>query len=112
MTTFNPRGWWDPSGWFESPKRNRPEDLNREVTSRWTMAVAVCVWIASLAPGHLFADALAGLLFLAGLASMALACLQRDEPRAKHLTAWDEASWSLTISIGLQAWLTSRPPPL
>ena len=109
MTTFNPRDWWDPFGWFESPKRSRPADLNREITSRWTFAVAFCLCIASLAPADLFAGALAGLLFLAGLASMALACLQGHEPRAKHLTAWDEASWSLTISMGLQAWLTSRP---
>jgi hypothetical protein len=109
MTTFNPRDWWDPFGWFEGPKQNRPEDFHREVTLRWTMAVTFCVWVASLAPAHLFVTALAGFLFLAGLASMGLACLQGHDPLANHLTAWDEALWSLTISVGLQAWLTASP---
>ena len=85
MTTLNPRDWWDPSGGFESPNRNRPEDLNREVTSRWTMATALCVWIASLAPPHLFLSALAGLLFLAGLASM-------DWPLCKDTIRWQSIS--------------------
>ena len=26
MTTFNPRDFWDPWGWFESPERDRRKE--------------------------------------------------------------------------------------
>jgi hypothetical protein len=72
--------------------RQRPEDVNREALGRWAMSVAFCLCFASLAPRPLFLVALAGFLFMAAVASMALAALQRHEPLAPYLTGWDEAS--------------------
>jgi hypothetical protein len=46
---------------------------------------------------------------MAAIASMALAALQRHKPLAPHLTAWEEAAWSLTLSLGLRLLL--GPPP-
>jgi hypothetical protein len=73
------------------------------------MSVAFCLCFASLAPRPLFLFALAGFLFMAAIASMALAGLQRHEPLAPYLTAWDEASWSLTLSLGLRLLLGPAP---
>lgn len=109
MTTFNPHDWRSRSGWFERPERRRPEELNREAGQRWAMALAFCLCFASLAPGPLFPFALAGLLFVAGLASLGLASLQRQPPFAPHFTPWDEAAWSFVASLALQAWL-GQPP--
>jgi hypothetical protein len=105
MNTFDPRDWWRPSGWLESPERDRrrPEEKNREAAQRWLVALAFCVCFASLAPAKLFPLALAGFLFLAGIASIAVACLQRHSPLAPNLTAWDEAAWSFAASFLLQA---------
>jgi hypothetical protein len=50
---------------------------------------------------------LAGFIFMAAIVLMALAALQRHEPLASHLTAWDEAAWWLTLSLGL----LGPPPP-
>jgi hypothetical protein len=106
MTTFSPRDWWNPSHWSEHDRRRRrPEDRNREVFLRWLTALAFSLCFSTLAPAHLFAVAFASLLFLAGLASLGIASLQRHDPLATHLTAWDEAAWSFALSFGLQAWL-------
>jgi hypothetical protein len=107
MTTFNPHDWWSASRSFlnAGTDRRRPQALNREAGHRWGMIAAFCLCFASLAPGHLFLSVLAGLLLLAGVASMGVACLQRQSPFAPHLTSWDEAAWSLTLSLGLRVWL-------
>jgi len=94
MTTFNPRDFWDPWGWFESPERDRrSRRANREAVHRWAAIVSFCLCFASLAPPGLFASALVALLSLAGIASLGVAALQRQKPTAPHLTSWDEAAW-------------------
>jgi hypothetical protein len=65
------------------------------------MGVAFCICFACLASPQFFAPALSGLLFIAGIASAALATLQRHNPLSKHLTAWDEAAWSFMLSLGI-----------
>jgi hypothetical protein len=68
------------------------------------LAVAFCFCFAALGPPSLFASAFAGLLVVAAIASTALACLQGHSPLARHLTGWDEAAWSLVLSLALGAW--------
>jgi hypothetical protein len=107
MTTFNPRDFWDPSGWFESPDRGggNPRAANREVAHRWAVILSFCLCFASLAPPGLFRPALAALLMVAGIASLGVAVVQRQNPTAPHLTSWDEASWSFLLGLGLHVWL-------
>lgn len=107
MTTFNPRDFWDPSGWFESPESERRSrrTANRDVVHRWAAIVSFCLCFASLAPPGLFASAFAALLALAGISSLGVAALQQQAPTAPHLTSWDEAAWSLALGFGLHAWL-------
>jgi hypothetical protein len=112
MTVFNPRDWWDPTEWFgtSGDDKRRPEERNREVAYRWAMSVAFCICFASLAPPGLFAHVLASLLFIAGMASLALGCLQRQCPLSNYLTSFDEASWSLLASMTLSFGLGPLPP--
>ena len=111
MVTFDPRDWLGPSGRFGrgTGAGRRSRDLNRETAGRWAAAMAFCLCFASLAPAPLFPFALSGLLFLASCASIGVALVQRTPPLAPHLTAWDEAAWSLAASLALQLWL--GPPP-
>jgi hypothetical protein len=107
MTVFNPRGWSGlPHGIEPHDRRGRrPGDLNRETVQRWIMAAAFCLCFASLAPASMMPLAFAGLLFIAGLASICLAYMRGDHPLAPHLTAWDEAAFSLAVSLFLVLWL-------
>ena len=110
MAIFEPRHRWSRWPSLESPNHERrPDELNREAAGRWALSLAFCFCFASLGPGHLFPFSFAGLLLLAAVASTALAALKGDEPLAPHLTAWDEAAWSLTLSLGLRMFL--GPPP-
>src|SRR3954447_16619772 len=105
MDAFDPRDWRRVPGWLVGAEqdRRRAEEKNREAAQRWLVALSFCCCFASLAPTRLFPLALAGLLLLAGIASVAVACLQRHSPFASTLTAWDEAAWSLAASFLLQA---------
>ena len=110
MTTFYPRDWPRLPDWLDPRERRRnPHEINREVLERCCMAVAVCLCFAALAPPDLMPFAFAGLLFLAGIASISLAVLRGDQPLATHLTAWDEAALLLTVSLGLRLWLGPFP---
>ena len=73
------------------------------------MAVAFCLCFAALAPPDLLPFAVAGLLFLAGIASISFALMRGDQPLAGHLTAWDEAAFLFTASLGLCLWLGPFP---
>jgi hypothetical protein len=103
MSTFDPRDWI-PSGWARDRER-RPQELDREVVGRWLTALAFCLCFAALAPSGLFLTAFAGLLLVAGLASAGLALIRGDPVLARHLTAWDEAAWSLALGLALALWL-------
>lgn len=107
MATFNPRDFWDPPHWFESPDRRprEPRVSNRDVVQRWGLILSFCLCFASLARPRLFVSAFAALLSVAGVASLGLAGLQRQNPFAQHLTCWDEAAWSLLLALGMNAWL-------
>ena len=105
MDAFDPRDWRRVPAWLVGAQqdRRRPQEKNREAAQRWLVALSFCCCFASLAPAQLFPLALAGLLLLAGIASIAVACLQRHSPFAPTLTAWDEAAWSFAASFLLQA---------
>jgi hypothetical protein len=107
----NPRYWFGPPSRWVSPAREhwRFQVINQQVAQRWALVLAFSVCFASLAPGHLFWVALSGLLLLAGLAAVGGACWKGRSPLAPHLTAWDEAAWSLTTGFGLQVWLGAMP---
>ena len=106
MTTLNPRNWPRLPDWLDPHQgRRRPREINREVLERCCMALAFCLCFAALAPPDLMSFAFAGLLFLAGIASVSLAVLRGDQPLAGHLTAWDEAALLFTASLGLRLWL-------
>jgi hypothetical protein len=110
MTTFNPRNGPRLPDWLDQHERRRsPGEINREALERCCMAVAFCLCFAALAPPDLMPFAFAGLLFLAGIASVSLAVLRGDQPLASHLTAWDEAALLFTASLGLRLWLGPFP---
>ncbi len=110
MTTFNPRDWPRLPDWLDPHEHRRsPREINRGALERCCTAVAFCLCFAALAPPHLMPYAFAGLLFLAGFASVSLAVLRRDQPLASHLTAWDEAALLFTASLGLHLWLGPFP---
>jgi hypothetical protein len=111
MVPFNPHDWTGGSGWpgHRHDDKRRPEELNREVVLRWLMAAAFCLCFAALGPPHLILHGFAGLQFVAALVSAMVAAFRREDPSAPHLTSWDEAAFSLLVSLGLQIWL--GPPP-
>ena len=110
MTTFNPRDWPRLPDWLNPHQgRRSPREINREALERCCMVVAFCLCFAALAPPALLPFAFAGLLFLAGIASISLALLWGDRPLASHLTAWDEAAFLFTASLGLCLWLGPFP---
>jgi hypothetical protein len=79
MTTLNPRNWPRLPDWLNPHEgRRSPGEINREVLERSCMAVAFCLCFAALAPLDLMPFAFAGLLFLAGIASISLAVLRGD----------------------------------
>ena len=88
MTTLNPRDWPRLPDWLDPHEHRRsPQEINREALERCCMAVAFCLCFAALAPPALMPFAFAGLLFLAGIASVSFAVLRGDQPLAPHLTA-------------------------
>jgi hypothetical protein len=110
MTTLHPRNWPRLPNWLDPHEgRRSPGEINREVLERSCMAVAFCLCFAALAPPDLMPFAFAGLLFLAGIASISLAVLRGDQPLAVHLTAWDEAALLFTASLALRLWLGPLP---
>jgi hypothetical protein len=109
MTTFNPRDWPCLPDWLDPHEGRSPRETNREALERCCMAVAFCLCFAALAPPHLMSFAFAGLLFLAGIASISLAIVRGDQPLASHLTAWDEAALLFTMSLGLRLWIGPLP---
>jgi hypothetical protein len=110
MTTLNPHEWPRLPDWLDPHEgRRSPGEINREVLQRCCMVVAFCLCFAGLAPPDIIPFALAGLLFLAGIASISLAALRGDQPLASHLTAWDEAALLFTASLGLRLWLGPLP---
>jgi hypothetical protein len=110
MTTLNPRDWPRLPDWLDPHEgRRRPQEINREALERCCMAVAFCLCFAALAPPDLMPYAFAGLLFLAGVASISFAIVWGDQPMASHLTAWDEAALLCTASLGLRLWLGPFP---
>jgi hypothetical protein len=110
MTTLNPRDWPRLPDWLDPHEHRRsPQEINREALERCCMAAAFCLCFAALAPPELIPFAFAGLLFLAGVASVSLAVLRGDQPLASHLTAWDEAALLFTASLGLRLWLGPFP---
>ena len=110
MSTFNSRDWLRLPDWLDPHDRSRsPRQINRAALERCCMAVAFCLCCAALAPAPLMPFAFAGLLFLAGIASLSLATLRGDRPLASCLTAWDEAAFLFTVSLGLYLWLGPLP---
>jgi hypothetical protein len=88
--------------------RRKSEEISREVIHRWLASLALCLCFALLGPvGHLPLS-LAGLLLIAALASIGLALVGGESPFSRHLTAWDEAALSLTVSLGLWLWFRDR----
>jgi hypothetical protein len=110
MTPFNPRGWPRLPDWLDPHQgRRSPREINQEALERCCMVLALCLCFASLVPVPLMPLAFAGLLCLAGIASVSLAVLRSDRPLAPHLTAWDEAALLFTASLGLRLWLGPFP---
>ncbi len=110
MTTLDPRDWPRLPDWLDPHEGRRSRrEINREALERCCMAVAFCLCFAALAPPDLMPFAFAGLLFLAGIASVSLAFFRGDRPLASHLTAWDEAALLFTASLGLRLWLGPLP---
>jgi hypothetical protein len=107
MAVFDPNDWWSRRSWFapdEARDRRRSEDVNREALHRWLAVVAFCLCFAGLGPvGHL-PWVFAGLLVAAAFASAAVALANREHPLSGHLTAWDEAAWSLALGLGVAVW--------
>jgi hypothetical protein len=84
VTTLDPRDWPRPPDWLDPRERRRsPQGINQEALERCCMAVAFCLCFAALAPPDLMPYAFAGLLFLAGIASVSLAVVRGD--RLLHL---------------------------
>jgi hypothetical protein len=110
MVTLNPRDWPRLPDWLDPRERRRsPQEINQEALGRCCIAVAFCLCFAALAPPDMMPFAFAGLLFLAGIASISLAVVRGDRPLASHLTAWDEAALLFTASLGLRLWLGPFP---
>ena len=110
MTTFNPGNWPRLRDWLDPHEgRHSPREINREALERCCMLLAFCLCFAALAPPHLMPVAFAGLLLLAGITSIGFALMRGDRPLAVHLTAWDEAAFLLTASLGLRLWLGPFP---
>jgi hypothetical protein len=110
MTTLNPRDWLRLPDWLDPHEGRRSlQEINREALERCCMAVAFCLCFAALAPPDLMPYAFAGLLFLAGVASISFAIVRGDQPLAVHLTAWDEAALLFTASLALRLWLGPLP---
>jgi hypothetical protein len=109
MTTLNPRDWPRLPDWLDPHEGRSPQEINREALERCCMAVAFCLCFAALAPPRLMPFAFAGLLFLAGIASVSFAVLRGNRPLASHMTAWDEAALLFTASLGLRLWLGPFP---
>jgi hypothetical protein len=113
MAVFDPNDWWDGRFWLapaDHRERRRANAINREVAQRWLAALAFCLCFASLGPPDQVPLAFAGLLLLAGLVAAAAAFARREHPLSPHLTAWDEAAWSLTLSLGLAHWAAATAP--
>ena len=110
MVPFDPRDWMRGSGWWDQrdQERRKPEELSREVIDRWLLSLALCLCFAALGPVDHLARSLAGLLLVAALASLGLALLRGESVLSRHLTSWDEAALSVTVSLGL--WLWFAPP--
>ncbi len=106
MVPFDPRDWIGGQGWWHERDQNRrkPEEISREVMHRWLASLALCLCFALLGPVDHLPLSLAGLLLIAALASISLALVGRESPFSRHLTAWDEAALSLTVSLGLWLW--------
>ena len=113
MAVFDPNDWWDRRFWLAPAPRHEPrraDVINREITQRWLAAVAFCLCFASLGPAKQLPLAFAGLLFAAGLAAALVALMRREHPLDRHLTAWDEAAWSWTLSLGIVLWANTAAP--
>jgi hypothetical protein len=106
MVPFDPRDWMGGQGWWDQGDhdRRKPEEISREVIHRWLASLALCLCFALFGPVEHLPLSLAGLLLIAAIASVAVALVRRDSPFSRHLTAWDEAALSLTISLGLWLW--------
>jgi hypothetical protein len=107
MAVFNPNDWWAGGSWLKSVQQDRrhPEEINREVVSRWLASVALCLCFAALGPVERLQVTFAVLLIMAGMASAGLALLRREAfCTAHHLTAWDEATLSLVAGLALLLW--------
>ncbi|MBM1171913.1 hypothetical protein [Microvirga arabica] len=107
MAVFDPNDWWPGGSWFKPADQDRrpPEEINREVVSRWLAAVALCLCFAALAPVEHLQGAFAVLLVGAGMASAGLALIRREAfYNPHHLTAWDEAMLSLAAGLALFLW--------
>ena len=110
MTTLNPRDWPRLPDWRDPYAGHRsPQAINRAALERCCMVAAFCLCFAVLAPSDLMPLVFAGLLFLAGIASIGFALMRGDRPLAGHPTAWDEAAFLLTASLGLRLWLGPFP---
>ncbi len=107
MAVFDPNDWWAGGSWFKAADqdRRRPEEINREVVSRWLAAVALCLCFAALAPAEQLYRVFGVLLVGAGVASAGLALIRREVFYNPHrLTAWDEAMLSLATGLALFLW--------
>jgi hypothetical protein len=106
MVPFDPRDWMGGQGWWRECDQNRrkPEEISREVMHRWLASLALCLCFALLGPVDHLPLSLAGLLLIAAIASIGLALVRGESPFSRHLTAWDEAALSLTVSLGLWLW--------
>ena len=82
--------------------RNGPQPdfatLNRYSLTRFSMAVAVSLLMASVAPPGLILATFIGLLFLCALAAAGAAIVLKDRLFAGHFTRWDEAAALATTS--------------
>ncbi|WP_114948291.1 hypothetical protein [Microvirga calopogonii] len=106
MTSFKRRDWPRLPDWLDPHDGRRSlREINREALERYCLVLAFCLCFAALVPVPLMPFAFAGLLFLAGIASVSLAGLRGERPLASHLTAWDEAALLFTMSLGLRLWL-------
>jgi len=111
MAVFDPNECGEGRPWLQTrtraSERRRPEEINREVTTRWLGSLAMCLCFAVLVPaGHLLL-AFGGLLIIASLASACLAVQRQERFDAPHLTAWDEAAWSFAAGLAFVLWGSS-----
>lgn len=107
MAVFDPNDWWAGGSRLKpaTPDRRRPEEINREVISRWLAAVALCLCFAALAPVEHLHGAFAVLLTGASIASAGVALIRREAfYNPHHLTVWDEAMLSLAAGLALFLW--------